>query len=903
MHPNEVRASFLKYFERLGHRVVPSSPLVPADDPTLLFTNAGMNQFKDVFLGREKRDYTRAASSQKCMRVSGKHNDLDTVGPSLRHHTFFEMLGNFSFGDYFKEDAIPFAWRLLTEEWKLDPKRLVATVFKGEQGIPRDDEAYNVWRKFLPAGQVGELGMADNFWAMGDTGPCGRCSEIYYDRGSGVPGTGDFLKDIESGSERFVEIWNNVFMEFERQAGGRLENLPARSIDTGMGLERVSAVLSGVPSNYDTDLFIPILTAIGKLAGRPYGRSMDPADVSMRVIADHIRATTVLIADGVVPSNELRGYVLRKIMRRAMRHGKKLGLNDPFLDKLVDVLVKEMGDAYPELKSGRDTIVQVIRSEEERFGTVLSEGLPRLEEVLERAARGSKTVSGEDAFKLYDTYGLPRDFIQDLASAQGLGFDAEGFERAMEGQREKARGKSAFGAAKGDEFTFSDDGARQRLAATADTFEGYTATTVSGAPIVALFDENRRQIQKLARGSSGYAVLGRTPFYLESGGQVSDQGWIEIGGQRSRVTAVVRIGAGLPRAHRIENAAAPLEVRDLVTAEVDVELRDATRRNHTATHLLHAALRQVLGTHVKQSGSLVAPDRLRFDFVHFNAVTPEELTRVERIVNEHIVANTPVQTDVRNTQEAIAGGAMALFGEKYGDRVRVVSVPGFSVELCGGTHVGATGDIGPFFITEESGVAAGVRRIEAVTGLGAHAYAREHIDLVRTIATELTVFPPDVAKSVAAQQASLALWKKEAQRLRTQLALEGLKRAAPSTSGDSLSGVFEINGVKVIAEEMRVEDKESLRAVSDTLKSRFKSGIVFLAAQLPDQTVAVVASVTADVKDRVAAGRLVKELAPIVGGKGGGRPDFAEAGGKDPAKIQEMLNESRKLIERLLAAG
>jgi alanyl-tRNA synthetase len=897
MHPNEIRASFLKFFERHGHRVVPSSPLVPADDPTLLFTNAGMNQFKDVFLGREKRDYTRAATAQKCMRVSGKHNDLEAVGPSHRHQTFFEMLGNFSFADYFKHDAIRFAWQLLTEEWKLDPKRLVVTVFKGEQGIPRDDEAYSVWRKFLPATQIGELGMPDNFWAMGDTGPCGRCSEIYYDRGPSVPGTGDFMTDVESGSERFVEIWNNVFMEFDRQADGVLKPLPAPSIDTGMGLERMSAVMKGVLSNYDTELFIPILREISKLSGRESRGTMEPGDVSMRVIADHIRATTFLIADGVVPSNEFRGYVLRKIMRRAMRHGKKLGLHEPFLYKLVDVLVAEMGGAYPELRSSRDTVVQIIRSEEERFGIVLSGGLPRLEDVLERATKGSKTVSGEDAFKLYDTYGLPQDFIEDMASAQGLAFDKDGFEQALEGQRDKARKKSAFGGERREEFTFASEESRVQLAATADTFEGYQATQLSGIPIVALFDDNKQQVQHLAAGARGYVVLGRTPFYLESGGQVSDQGWIESGGARSRITGVLRLGAGLPRAHRIESAATTFNVRDLVSAEIDTDLRAATRRNHTATHLLHAALRQVLGSHVKQAGSLVAPDRLRFDFVHFTALTAEQLADIERIVNEHIVANTPVQTEIRNTQEAIAAGAMALFGEKYGDRVRVVSIPGFSVELCGGTHVRATGDIGSFYITEEIGVAAGIRRIEALTGLGAYVHARERIDIVRALSGELNTRPQDLVAAVRSRVATESALRKEVQQLKTKVALGG---GAGTTQNDDQ---VEINGVTFIARQVNDVDKESLRSLADTYKSRLKSGIVFLATRLADDAVAIVASVTPDLKDRVPAGRLVKELAPVVGGKGGGRPDFAEAGGKNPAKISEMLAESRKLIERLLGAS
>jgi alanyl-tRNA synthetase len=759
VRPNEIRASFQKYFERHGHQVVSSSPLVPGDDPTLLFTNAGMNQFKDVFLGREHRAYTRAATSQKCMRVSGKHNDLDNVGPSLRHHTFFEMLGNFSFGDYFKQDAIELAWRLLTAEWNLDPSTLYATVFRGEPGIPRDEEAYARWRDFLPADHVGELGMADNFWAMGDTGPCGRCSEIYVDRGPSIPGTGNFIRDVESGSERFVEIWNNVFMEFERDAGGALKPLPAPSIDTGMGLERLSAVMNGTVSNYDTDLFAPILDATGRLAGRVYGGSMDPADISMRVVADHLRAMTFLVADGVVPSNEWRGYVLRKIMRRAMRHGRKLGLHEPFLHALVDVVVGEMGGAYPELKAGRDAIGQVVRAEEQRFDAVLTGGLPRLEEVLERAAQGARVVPGDEAFKLYDTYGLPRDFIEDLAGAQGLRFDADGFEREMQVQRDKARSKSAFEGRKGEDFTFSSDKARAELRDVGDQFEGYTTTRAQGVPVLALFDENRRQVETLARGAGGWVALARTPFYVEAGGQVSDKGWVEhSSGARSAVADVVRLAAGLPRVHRIERAEDALGVRDLVTAEVNEPARDATRRNHTATHLLHAALRRILGTHVKQNGSLVAPDRLRFDFVHFAALTADQRAAIEQLVNDEVLKDRPVKTTVRDTQEAIAAGAMALFGEKYGDKVRVVEIGDgrFSTELCGGTHVGATGEIGPFFITEESGVAAGVRRIEAVTGLGAIAHARRALDEINDLRAEINVKPGEAGGWVRQHQALLS---------------------------------------------------------------------------------------------------------------------------------------------------
>jgi alanyl-tRNA synthetase len=893
MHPREIRSSFLTYFEKHGHRVVPSSPLLPGDDPTLLFTNAGMNQFKDVFLGREKRDYRRAATSQKCMRVSGKHNDLDNVGPSLRHHTFFEMLGNFSFGDYFKHDAIELAWNLLTKEWGLDPSRLYVTVFKGEKGIPRDDEGYKRWQDFVPSDRVGELGMADNFWAMGDTGPCGRCSEIYVDRGPGVPGTGNFIQDVESGSERFVEIWNNVFMEFERDGQGTLTPLPAPSIDTGMGLERISAVMQGTLSNYDTPLFMPLLDAIGRHAGHAYARSMSATDVSMRVVADHARASTFLIADGVVPSNEWRGYVLRKIMRRAMRHGRKLGMHAPFLHLLVDVLVKEMGQAYPELKAGRDAIVQVIKSEEERFGAVLTGGLPRLEDVLERAAAGSKIVAGDEAFKLYDTYGLPRDFIEDLASAQGLRFDAHGFDAAMEGQREKARAGSAFDAKKAEDVTFTSDAARAELQQAGDVFEGYTDTRVKGVPVLAVFDLKKKQVDRLNAGDAGFVVLARTPFYVEAGGQVSDQGWIETPAGRTRVTGVVRLGPGLPRAHRIDKADSSIAVRDMVTADVDVALRDATRRNHTATHLLHAALRKTLGAHVKQAGSLVAPDRLRFDFVHFSAVTPDERQQIERLVNEAILTNDAVRTEVRNTQEAIAAGATALFGEKYGDSVRVVAIGdgAFSTELCGGTHVRATGDIGPFLITDESGVAAGVRRIEAVTGLGAYELFRHSVNELN--AARALAGPGPLPTWIDAQTKAISRLQKENQQLKTKLALGG-------GGGQADDDSVKIGEATLIARQVADVDKESLRALADTLKSRLKSGVIILAAAMPEGKVALIASVTPDLSKKAPAGQLVKQLAPIVGGGGGGRPDFAEAGGKDASRITDLLAEARQLVTKLL---
>ncbi len=897
MHPREIRSSFLKYFEKHGHRVVPSSPLLPGDDPTLLFTNAGMNQFKDVFLGREKRDYSRAATSQKCMRVSGKHNDLDNVGPSLRHHTFFEMLGNFSFGDYFKQDAIELAWNLLTREWGLDPSQLYVTVFKGEKGIPRDDEGYKRWLDFVPADHIGELGMADNFWAMGDTGPCGRCSEIYVDRGKSVPGTGNFVQDVEGGSERFVEIWNNVFMEFERNEQGTLTPLPAPSIDTGMGLERISAVMQGTMSNYDTPLFMPLLSEIGRLSGHAYSRTNSPTDVSMRVVADHARASTFLIADGVVPSNEWRGYVLRKIMRRAMRHGRKLGMHEPFLHSLVDVLVKEMGDAYPELAAGRAAIAQVIKSEEERFDAVLTGGLPRLEEVLERAAKGTKVVPGDEAFKLYDSYGLPRDFIEDLAGNQGLRFDAEGFDAAMEGQKEKARAGSSFGGKKGDTFEFASDQEREAMQGAGDVFEGYTETHLKGVPVLALFDANKKSVDAIDEGQSGFVVLARTPFYVESGGQVSDQGWIETAGGRVRVNGVVKLGPGLPRAHRIEKAEGAIASRDIVSASVDVDKRESTRRNHTATHLLHAALRKVLGPHVKQAGSLVAPDRLRFDFVHFSGVSEQELAEIERIVNEAILRNEPVNTSVRNTQEAIAAGAMALFGEKYGDKVRVVQIGdgSFSTELCGGTHVRATGDIGLCLITEESGVAAGVRRIEAVTGLGAYAYARKSVDELETALSETGAKPSELGAWISTTQGSLSKAQKELQQLKTKLALGG-GGSGSAAADDSL----QIGESTLIARQMSDVDSESLRTLADTLKSRLKSGIVVLAAAMPEGKVSLIVTVTPDLTKKAPAGQLVKTLAPIVGGGGGGRPDFAQAGGKDASKITDLLAAAKTEVQKLL---
>ena len=891
MTSNEIRASFLDYFAERGHRIVQSSPLVPAGDPTLLFTNAGMNQFKDTFLGVERRDYARATSSQKCMRVSGKHNDLENVGPSLRHHTFFEMLGNFSFGDYFKTDAVAFAWELLTKVWGLPPDRLHATVFRGDAAVPRDEEAYTLWRAFLPADKISELG-EDNFWAMGDTGPCGRCSEVHYFRGNDLPCPEPVCLGVACSCDRYVEIWNNVFMEFDRQPGGELRRLPATSIDTGMGLERITAVLQGVLSNYDTDLFTPLLTTIGDMTGARYAGSMSATDVSMRVVADHARASAFLIADGVVPSNEWRGYVLRKIMRRAMRHGKRLGMTEPFLHRQVDVLVREMGGAYPDLGRQRDYVARMISSEEERFESVLTIGLPKLEESLDRAAASSRVLSGDEAFRLYDTFGVPLDFIEDMAAERKVSLDHDGFERAMEAQREKARAGHGFGAIKAEGLEFEE--ATESLRGKPDSFEGYTTTRVEGIPVLATTDEEGHRLEALTEGQVGYLALERTPFYVESGGQVSDTGTIVAVAGRAKVDGLVRAGANRPRLHRVRVTTGVIREGDRVTAAVYDEARDATRRNHTATHLLHAALRQVLGAHVKQAGSLVSPDRLRFDVVHFAAITEGEIEEVERLVNAQICRNQPVATEVRSTDEAIAAGAMALFGEKYGSSVRVVSVPGFSMELCGGTHVRATGDIGLFSIVQESGVAAGVRRIEAVTGMNA---LRVHQEQRRSLATVIETLkaPADqAAAAIERLQADAKRLARENSELKLKVAMGG---GASQSAGDD--GV-DAGGVKLLTRRVTGLDKNGLGQLADALKNKLESGVVVVASE-NEGRVALVVSVTRDLTPGIHAGNIVKKIAPIVGGGGGGRPDFAEAGGKNPAGIDQMFEEARAVVAGMAA--
>ncbi len=903
MTSSEIRQGFLDYFQDHDHRIVSSSALVPHADPTLLFTNAGMNQFKEAFLGRERRGYRRATTAQKCMRVSGKHNDLDNVGPSLRHHTFFEMLGNFSFGDYFKAEAIPFAWTLLTDVWGLPPEQLYATVFAGEAGVPRDDEAYALWQRLVPDDRIAEMGVDENFWAMGDTGPCGRCSEIHFHRGDHLPCARQACLGIDCSCDRYVEIWNNVFMEFERTPDGSLTPLPAPSIDTGMGLERIVAVLQDKLSNYDTDLFTPLLTAIGERAGVRYGPldgrpSVQSTDVSMRVIADHLRAMTFLMTDGVSPSNEWRGYVLRKIMRRAMRHGKKLGMTEPFLHGLVDVVVGEMGSAYPELATNRDAVVRAVKREEEQFDKVLTDGLPRLEAALAESASGSRPIDGDDAFRLYDTFGLPLDFIEDLASERGIVVDRTGFEHALERQRQRSRDGQSFAATAERVFAYRTPDTKQSVERLDDDFEGYETTEVPAASLAALFDAERHEVAELGEGLSGYAVLDRTPFYVEAGGQVSDTGRLRVDGGTGEATvdAMTRLAPLGPRAHAVRIVSGRLATGDVVTATVDAARRDATRRNHTATHLLHAALRRVVGPHVRQAGSLVAPDRLRFDFTHGEPVTPSQVAEIERDVNGHVYGNQTVDTTVRSTDEAIADGAMALFGEKYGDRVRIVSVPGVSKELCGGTHCRATGDIGPFVVAHEGGVAAGIRRIEAVTGDAAVATLQHRRDALDGVLRLLGAPTDQAVGAVERLQGETKRLAREVERLKVAAALGS--SAGPAAASDRV----DVDGVGMVTRRVSGLDKGALRTLADSLRDRLGSGVVVVVSE-NDGKVALVVSVSKDLTPRVHAGRVVKAIAPIVGGNGGGRPDFAQAGGKLPDKIDALFAESEAVVRAMLAGA
>ena len=853
MTSNELRQAFLDFFRDRGHEVVASSPLVPGNDPTLLFTNAGMVQFKDVFLGEDRRSYRTAATSQRCVRAGGKHNDLENVGYTARHHTFFEMLGNFSFGDYFKREAIQYAWDFLTGTLGLPQERLWVTVFRD------DDEAADIWLKDMKVDpeRFTRMGEKDNFWAMGDTGPCGPCSEIFYDHGPGVAGGPPGSPDEDG--DRYVEVWNLVFMQFDRSADGKLTPLPAPSVDTGMGLERIAAVMQGVHSNYEIDLFAKLIDAAADIIGvKNAGQS------SLNVIADHIRACAFLIVDGVLPGNEGRGYVLRRIIRRAIRHGKKLGMDDAFFHKLVAPLAKEMGDAYPELVKAQGHVEKVLAKEEARFAETLDQGMEILEAAI--ADLDGKELPGELVFKLYDTYGFPVDLTADIARERDLTVDEGGFEAAMEGQRERARASSKFAAAGG--AGLKTDAATE--------FLGYEGTEAA-SEVVALFRDGD-SVDELEEGDEGAVVLASTPFYAESGGQIGDTGILVDAGKLFRVDDTQKSGDANVHFGAVEQGS--LQVGDTLEAVVDADRRDEIRLNHTATHLMHAALRQVLGEHVTQKGSLVAPDRLRFDFSHYEPVTPEQLQEIEHLVNAEIRKNTPAQTDHMSYDDAIASGAMALFGEKYGDKVRVLRLGDFSVELCGGTHVARTGDIGVFKIVHEGGVASGVRRIEAVTGGGAMAWIDASQKTLADLAGMLRSTPDQAAVRVEQLLKRTKDLEKD---------LAAAKQALVTGQATDHSGaVEEIGGIKVLATRMDGADAKTLRDAVDRFKDKLQNGVVVLGS-VDDGKVRLAAGVTKNNTDKIRAGDLIKPVAEQVGGRGGGRPDFAQAGGNDPSKLDSAL--------------
>ncbi|MFO7649648.1 alanine--tRNA ligase [Halomonas campaniensis] len=870
MKSADIRQAFLSYFEEHGHTVVPSSSLVPGNDPTLLFTNAGMVPFKDVFLGRDPRPYVRAASSQRCVRAGGKHNDLDNVGYTARHHTFFEMLGNFSFGDYFKRDAIRFAWTFLTETLGLPREKLWVTVHVS------DDEAEAIWKEEMgidPA-RFSKLD-EDNFWQMGDTGPCGPSSEIFYDHGpevwGGPPGS------PEEDGDRYIEIWNLVFMQFDRDAAGTLHPLPKPSIDTGMGLERIAAVMQGVHSNYEIDLFQNLLEAAARHTGHA-----DTRNPSLRVIADHIRSCAFLVADGVLPSNEGRGYVLRRIIRRAIRHGHKLGAQGNFFHRLVGALDAEMGDAYPELREARQQIERVLLKEEEQFARTLEHGMGLLEEAL--AGLDGEVLPGETVFKLYDTYGFPYDLTADVCRERGVTLDEIGFERALEAQRERARAASQFGA---------DYGAALELEGET-TFTGYDRLE-DRASVTALVDRDGHALEGLAPEQRGIVVLDRTPFYGESGGQVGDTGYLHLsGGGRFLVTDTQKqSGHHLHHGVLLEGT---LAVGDEVRPEVNAELRGATIRNHSATHLMHKALRMVLGDHVAQKGSLVTPERLRFDFSHFEPMTPGQLAEVERLVNEQILANAATKIEQMSLDRAKAKGAAALFEAKYADSVRVLTIGAddFSIELCGGTHVARSGDIGCFHIVSEQGIASGVRRVEAITGEGALAWFREQEARLTRIGERLKAKPEQVEERVESLVERNRGLEKELERLKAKL--------ASAAGSDMLSQAREVAGVKVLATRLEGVSGKELRNVLDQLKNKLGSGIVVLGvADAEAGKVSLIAGVTDDLTGRVKAGELVNHVASQVGGKGGGRADMAQAGGSDVAALPGALESVPGWVEERLA--
>jgi alanyl-tRNA synthetase len=932
---SQIRRIFLDFFVQKGHKEVPSSSLVPANDPTLLFTNAGMNQFKDVFLGLEKRDYDKATTSQKCVRAGGKHNDLENVGFTNRHHTLFEMLGNFSFGDYFKKYAIAYAWELITsKEWfGIDKDKLYVTVFNGEGGVPRDVEAYDLWAaQGIPKDRIFEMGAKDNFWQMGDTGPCGPCSEIHYDMGPTASEHGHAECHFPCDCGRYVEIWNLVFMQFDRDVSGKLNPLPKPSIDTGMGLERVAAVLQGVISNYDTDLFTPLIKRAAELTRYNPSDDSVPSDnpeAALRIIADHSRAATFLISDGVLPANEGRGYVLRKIIRRAITHGRLLGQAKPFLNEMVGTVCDLMGDAYPELISGSGRVSRAVLAEEVRFLRTVEAGLSMLEKELNAlqlkqneplrklpglvVSSAPVVLPGEVAFKLYDTYGLPLDFMEDVLRDQGAILDKDGFDRSMAEQKTRAR-SSWKGAAKQ-----TANPAYQHLPKS--VFEGYRQTRSDGCEVLAII-HNGQGAQELKAGESGEVILDHTPFYAESGGQVGDKGWFYSGDHNTVVADVTGCYAPIQgvRAHQVV-AKQALRVGDKVDAIVNADVRQSTMRNHTATHLLHAGLREVLGKHVKQAGSLVAPNHLRFDFSHFTAVEDEELQDIEDIINKEVLRNQIVETitDVPLDEAINTYHAMALFGEKYGDKVRVVRIGDFSTELCGGTHTGATGEIGLIKILKEGSVSSGVRRVEAITGLGSLAHFRKDHELENVVSAfaSPTLAPkprkdgsPSAeeghthAGSVSPAEALKAELEKkdsEIKRLTRELDSARMKSASASFSTANIGDqTKDVKGVKVLAHRVDNLERAQLRMLVDQLRDKIGSGVVVLGSA-SNGSVSLIVGVTKDLISRVQAGKVIGPVAQKVGGKGGGRPDLAEAGGKDAGALDAALDGAYAVVESLLS--
>jgi len=896
---SETRETFLRFFESKGHRRVHSSSLVPANDPTLLFTNAGMNQFKDVFLGIEKRDYSRATTSQKCVRAGGKHNDLENVGFTRRHHTFFEMLGNFSFGDYFKKDAIAYAWELVTsDDWYGLPKeKLYATIFKGEQGVPKDEEAEGFWRAVgVPRERIFAMGMKDNFWMMGDTGPCGPCSEIHYDMGPAASDEGHTDCKFPCDCGRYVEIWNLVFMQFDRSPQGELTPLPKPSIDTGMGLERVAAVLQGVLSNYDTDLFTPLTKRAAELTGTDLKKELAAEQhtrsaASLRVIADHARACTFLISDGVLPANEGRGYVLRKILRRGIRHGRLLGQTKPFMHEMVYAVRDLMKDAYPELVESVKRVADVILSEEKRFANTLDLGLRKLEEdfqpLITSKNRHSVQYSGDRAFKLYDTFGLPLDFMVDAARDQGIEFDQPGFDRAMQEQRERARASWKGGAKQTASPIYRD------LDKT--LFEGYKQTVSGDCEVLAIVKDGQG-VPELKAGEEGEIVLDHTPFYADSGGQVGDIGLFRdsSGNVIADVNGCVMPVQGV-RAHTVK-ARQPIHVGQKLEAVVHADVREATKRNHTGTHLLHAALRETLGKHVKQAGSLVAPGHLRFDFSHFTSVADEELQDIEDLMNREVLRNARVETfeDVPLDVAINEFKAMALFGEKYGERVRVVKIGDFSTELCGGTHTLATGEIGLLKILREGSVSSGVRRVEAVSGEGSLQHFRKDHQLQHVVSTFIGRSDDAPAQALKSE---LERRDEEIRRLRKELEQMRMKSASSAVSA-AADQVQEANGIKVLTQRVDNLERNQMRTLVDNMRNKLGSGVVVLGS-VQDGKVALIVGVTKDLTTRVQAGKIIAEVAKKVGGKGGGRPDLAEAGGSEPGALDSALQSSVDVVRSL----